>query len=236
MTIRFNSAYFDDYAAEYDASLDLGISVSGENKRYFARGRVEWLWRCLRRLGEKPNTVFDFGCGVGSSISYLLDMPDVQSVAGIDASAKSLEIGRKNFSLERVKMIALEDYRPERHFDLGFCNGVFHHIPLDEREAAIKLIFDSLRPGGLFSFWENNPWNPGTRYVMKRIPFDRDAVTLSARQARRLIESIGFEIVRVDFLFIFPRSLRWLRRVESLLSQVPLGAQYQILCRRPIGS
>jgi SAM-dependent methyltransferase len=173
---------------------------------------------------------------VGSSISYLLDMPDVQSVAGIDASAKSLEIGRKNFSLERVKMIALEDYRPERHFDLGFCNGVFHHIPLDEREAAIKLIFDSLRPGGLFSFWENNPWNPGTRYVMKRIPFDRDAVTLSACQARRLIESIGFEIVRVDFLFIFPRSLRWLRRVESLLSQVPLGAQYQILCRRPIGS
>ena len=39
---------------------------------------------------------------------------------------------------------------------------------------------DALRPGGLFAFWENNPWNPGTRLVMSRIPFDRDAITLSA--------------------------------------------------------
>ena len=100
----------------------------------------------------------------------------------------------------------------------------------------MRLVYKSLRPGGIFSFWENNPWNPGTRYVMSRIPFDRDAVTLSAFQARRLIQAAGFQILRVDFLFIFPRSLSWLRVFEPGLTKLPFGAQYQVLCRRPIGS
>jgi hypothetical protein len=89
-----------------------------------------------------------------------------------------------------------------------------------------------LRPGAIFAFWENNPWNPGTRYVMRRVPFDRDAVTLSPPEARRWLRSAGFEILRTDFLFIFPRPLRWLRRLEPILSRAPLGGQYQVLCRK----
>jgi hypothetical protein len=26
-----------------------------------------------------------------------------------------------------------------------------------------------MRPGGVVALWENNPWNPATRYVMGRI-------------------------------------------------------------------
>jgi len=82
------------------------------------------------------------------------------------------------------------------------------------------------------AFWENNPWNPGMRYVMSRIPFDRDAVTLTAPETRRLLQAGGFEVLRTDFLFIFPRVLSWFRCVESLMTQLPLGAQYQFLCRK----
>jgi hypothetical protein len=35
---------------------------------------------------------------------------------------------------------------------------------------------------------ENNPWNPGTRYVMSRIPFDRDAIPLTPSAARHLLK------------------------------------------------
>ena len=110
---------------------------------------------------------------------------------------------------------------------------MFHHILPHERTAAVDYIYRALRPGGLFAFWENNPWNPGTRYVMSRIPFDRDAITLTPPEARHLLRASGFEILRTDFLFIFPRMLNWLRCIEPFLARLPLGTQYQILCRRP---
>jgi SAM-dependent methyltransferase len=233
MTLQ-SGADFDRYASNYDDSLDQGISVSGENKQYFARGRIQWLRKCLQELGEKsPTVAFDFGCGVGTSIPYFFELLEAESVVGLDASAKCLEIGRKQFDPQRVRMIPLADYKAERRFDLGFCNGVFHHIPPHARNEAIRTVYDSLRHGGIFSFWENNPWNPGTRYVMSRIPFDRDAITVTANEAGKLLRSAGFQILRVDFLFIFPRFLGWLRPLEPRLSKLPLGAQYQILARRP---
>ena len=42
----------------------------------------------------------------------------------------------------------------------------------------------------------------------------------------------GFEILRTDFLFFFPRWLGWLRRIEPRLTGLPLGAQYLVLTRK----
>src|SRR3954468_15194441 len=64
---------FDQYADEYDVALAKAISVSGEDKMYFARGRVDWTKRVLEILGEKPATIMDFGCGTGSSIPLFLE-------------------------------------------------------------------------------------------------------------------------------------------------------------------
>ena len=105
-------------------------------------------------------------------------------------------------------------YQPSGQIDLAFRNGVFHHIPVSEQGIAVDYVYRSLRPGGLFSFWENNPWNPDTRYVMSRIPFDRDAITLTAPEAGGLLRSRGFEILQTHFLFIFPRMLRCLRGID----------------------
>ena len=114
-----------------------------------------------------------------------------------------------------------------------FCNGVFHHLPLANRIIATEYLYRCLRPGGIFALWENNPWNPGTRYVMNRIPFDRDAVTLNPLKARHLVKMAGFEVIRTDFLFIFPRLLRWLRWSEPCVSRLPIGGQFELLCRKP---
>ena len=62
---------------------------------------------------------------------------------------------------------------------------------------------------------------------MHRIPFDRDAIPLTPPEARRLLQAGGFEILRTDFLFLFPRMLKWLRGLETLLVRWPLGAQLQ---------
>ena len=68
---------------------------------------------------------------------------------------------------------------------------------------------------------------------MSRIPFDRDAITLTPPETRRLLRAGGFEILRTDFLFIFPRMLSWFR-ASNRSSRLPLGAQYQVLCRKTL--
>ncbi len=229
---RINASGFDAYAAEYDAALQKGISVSGEGKDYFARGRILWLSKLLGALSEKPRSVLDFGCGTGTATAFLKEILRPDSILGVDVSVKSLEVARQTHVDSETRFFSLDEYEPDGAFDLAFCNGVFHHVPVKERAAAIDYLWRSLRPGGIFAFWENNPWNPGARIVMSRIPFDRDAIMVSPIEARRLLRLGGFEIIRTDFQFIFPRALAGLRGLERVMCRMPFGAQYQVLCRK----
>jgi SAM-dependent methyltransferase len=224
---------FDAYADNYDEALNRGLSVSGEDKNYFAQKRVAWLAGCLRQFDVQPQAVLDFGCGTGSATPYFLDLLQPRRVVGIDTSAASVQQARETYGSEQVQFYVVDQQPLDGQMDLAFCNGVFHHIPPKDRAEAVRHVYTALRPGGWFGFWENNPWNPGTRYVMSRIPFDREAITLSPPGAKALLRAGGFEIVRTDFLFIFPRLLRWFRVAEPWVSRLPFGAQYQVLCRKP---
>ena len=113
-----------------------------------------------------------------------------------------------------------------------YCNGVFHHIEPNHRLRALSHVNRSLISHGYFALWENNPWNPATRWVMHRIPFDRDAQPISAPHARRMLDAAGFDVIRTDYLFLFPRVLAPLRRLEARLAAVPAGAQDLVLCRK----
>jgi SAM-dependent methyltransferase len=233
--VGLSPAEFDEYADPdaYDAALEQGIAISGEDKSYFARGRVAWLAEILRSKNLRPLHILDYGCGTGTATPFLLDLIGPAQLIGVDLSARSIETARRLHVSDRVRFFTLDEYQPSGEIDLAFCNGVFHHIPLDARSAAVDYLARALRPGGLFSFWENNPWNPGTRLVMKRIPFDRDAITLSPPQARRLVASGGLEVLQTDFLFFFPRALAPFRKLEPRLARLPVGAQYQVLCQKP---
>jgi SAM-dependent methyltransferase len=228
------STGFDEFASDYEAALQQGLSATGESKDFFAQGRINYLRQCLHQLGLTPARILDFGCGTGTSIPLLLSLPGAQSAIGVDNSEESLKIAAQQNSSANATFATSQSLPPAGDIDLAFCNGVFHHIPLTDRAACMKYIFDSLRPGGIFTFWENNPWNPGTRYVMSKIPFDRDAITLSPPEARRLAQAAGFDVLAGRFLFFFPKSLGWLRWMERMMTRIPLGGQYVILCRKPV--
>ena len=220
---------FDAFASDYEAVLDAGLAVSGESSGFFAKGRVQWLARCLTAEGASPRCVLDFGCGIGLSTRLLSGLSGVQKVIGVDPSARCLEQARQRSSDSRVRFVLADDFEPKGDVDLVFCNGVFHHIPPEARSQTVELIRRALNIGGRLALWENNPWNPGTRYVMHCIPFDREAVMLSPHQARRLLVGAGLLVRRLDFVFFFPRWAAWLRRCEPWLHRIPLGAQYQVL-------
>ena len=226
-------AEFDDYADDYLDALQQGLKYSGEDATYFATERVKWLARRLEHLRFAPRSLLDFGCGNGASTPIFLSTLNVVEVTGIDASQRLLEVARREHASPRATFVLRVDYEPKGQADITFCNGVFHHIQPSERADAFDFVSRALRSGGLFAFWENNPWNPATRFVMSRIPFDRGAITISPLEARQLLRKAGFEIVRSDYLFFFPRILRWLRPLERWLAGIPLGAQYLVLARKP---
>jgi len=223
---------FDQYAAAYEDALSNAIAPSGEDREYFAAGRVAWLKRCLDQMKVTPRAVLDFGCGDGATTPVLLKALKAKSALGVDVSAKSLAIARMQYATEYIHYESIDEFQEAGQMDLAYCNGVFHHIPQPQRGKALALVHGALRVGGLFSFWENSPWSPATRYVMSRCAFDRDAILLNPPEARGLLCAGGFEILRTDFRFIFPRALRALRRLEDFVHGLPLGAQYQVLCRK----
>jgi len=226
---------FDRYARGYHSCLNQALAATGENTEYFARGRVRWLAQCLAQLSVMPASVLDFGCGTGTTAPLLLAELGCKSVLGVDSSYESIEQANQTQSRPGIRFVALRDFHARNEFDCVYCNGVFHHIPVSERLAAVDLICSALRPGGIFGFWENNPWNPGTRYVMSRCAFDEDAITVSSAAARRMLRRAGFEILRTDHLFYFPNVLAAFRPLEFMLRKIPLGGQYQVLCRRAEG-
>lgn len=224
---------FDDCVDEYDAALERGIAISGENRSYFARARVEWLLKRLSQHDQRPKRILDFGCGSGAATPFFLQSPHVQSLLGVDVSARSVELAQRAFGGPRARFCLMYEHAPDGSMDLVFSSGVFHHIDVTHRMGALRHISRWLRPGAFFALWENNSWNPFTRYVMNRIPFDRGAILLSPPQARRLVRAAGFEVLEICFLFVFPRALGWLRFLEPRLAGLPLGTQYLVLCRKP---
>jgi SAM-dependent methyltransferase len=222
-----------DRADQYGAELAEGLRVSGEDQHFFIEGRLAHLRRRLPD-GFAPARILDFGCGTGDTTARLAtEFPDAR-VVGVDTAEPALELANTRHGDERVEFRPLSAVDAEPgSFDLVYVNGVFHHIARDDRADHLAALCERLRPGGHLAFFENNPWNPGARIVMRRIPFDRDAEMVSPRQARRLLSAAGFTLESTTSLFWFPRALAPLRRLEAPLARLPLGAQYLVLGRRP---
>lgn len=219
-----------DRSDEYASMLEQGLRLSGESRDFFMEGRV----RDLRaQLGAPPARILDFGCGTGETAAHLAQVFPQAEVYGIDTAENAIAHAERAHGGARVRFGLVRDFDAESAFDLCYTNGVFHHIPPGERDGALRRIHRSLVSGGRFALMENNPWNPGTRMVMRRIPFDRDAIPLSPPEARRLLVRGGFtRIAAPRFLFWFPRFLAPLRVLEPALVHVPLGAQYYFLATK----
>ena len=224
-------AEFDAYASDYNDALNEGLKLTGEEKEYFATGRVEWL---KRRLDVRPRNVLDFGCGTGTSCPILISGLGVEGYTGLDPSSASILEAQARYAATNVNFEHDPARIPEETFDLAFTNGVFHHIPPEHRAEAAALVWRSLKPGGYFAFWENNRWNPVVHFMMSRVSFDQDAQMLFPHQARRLLLDAGFEIDLTDYLFVFPAALKSLRPLEPSLYRLPLGGQYLVLARKPL--
>ncbi len=228
---------FDLIADDYERLCSEGLALSGEGKDYFARGRVEFLRAWWRDLGRPaPRLIVDLGCGVGDVAPALAEAFPGARVLGVDTSVRAIGVATSRFAGGRVSfgVAGGPEHRAARQeADVVHVNGVVHHVPPPARDAFAASVGELLRPGAVAAVFENNPWNPATRYVMARLPFDRDAVPVTPGELRRHLTRVGLRPVATRFLFYFPRALRRLRFLEPWLGGLPLGAQYAALFEAP---
>lgn len=221
---------FDDVATRYEEALAEGLNITGEDSAYYAKERVKTLALMLGApaCGE-IRRILDFGCGTGGSRPWLREQWPNTEYFGYDPSEASLEVAKMRHTQPRTTWSASTTALGQ--FDLVLTNGVFHHIPPTDRAAAFAVVKAAMKPSGIFAFFENNPWNPGTCYIMRRVEFDRDAITITPREALCLLEDHGFSTIRFASLFYFPSSLAFFRPLERWLRSVPFGGQYLYICR-----
>lgn len=225
-----SQAEFDRFARRYEKDLAKSLAVTGESREFYAQKRIDWTAHRVAQLGHPVRRILDYGCGDGANMPMLAARFNVEHVLGVDVSSESIVIARQTNPAPGLQFRCTSEWTPDGTVDLAFTNGVFHHIPPAERLACLQAIRNALKPGGLFAFWENNPWNPGTKFVMSRCAFDEHAIKISPRNAKKALSSAGFKILRTDSLFYFPRQLSFLRPAEAWLHPLPLGGQYIVLC------
>jgi SAM-dependent methyltransferase len=222
---------FDRFAKSYDKDLAKSLAPTGDSREFYAQERIAWTAQCISDLRVDVRHILDYGCGDGANASILAAKFRADRVVGVDVSSESIALARQSHQAPGMSFVTTDEWTPDGRINLVFVNGVFHHIPPLERRANLIAIRQALSSDGLIAFWENNPWNLGTQYVMSRCVFDADAITISPRQALKMLSTVGFTILQFDFLFYFPHWLRALRPVEHWLRRIPLGGQYQVICR-----
>ncbi|MDR0993539.1 MAG: methyltransferase domain-containing protein [Verrucomicrobiota bacterium] len=155
---------------------------------------------------------------------------------GIEVSGQSVEEAQKR----QLPFSHFQRYDGER---LPFGDGLFdvvafcvvmHHVPPKSQEALLRECRRVLKPSGALYVFEHNPLNPLTQYIVKRCPFDKDAILLRSGEAVGLLRRTGFEVVTRRFINFFPNWFfpRKLMTMEKWFGCLPLGAQYYIRAER----
>jgi ubiquinone/menaquinone biosynthesis C-methylase UbiE len=108
----------------------------------------------LQQAGlDKNHVVWDLGCGTGSALPKLANM--AKKVIAIDISKEQLDQVEQKIEREHLSNVAIftadvlnESTLPLEKPDFTYARFLFMH--LNDRERALKNIFNSLKDGGIF--------------------------------------------------------------------------------------
>jgi SAM-dependent methyltransferase len=225
-------AEFDRYAARgYSELLGDPIRQKFASPRFFHERKLDLLRNWYQKQGWQTASIrwLDVGCGEADLL--LMGSPFFGKVAGCDISAgmiracKGIDV-RVQESPERIPFEG-------ETFDLVTAMCVYHHVDKVYRPELTADVWRVLKPRGIFCIIEHNPLNPIARVIVRRCPLDVDAHVLSAGATRRLAKDAGLKVLETKyFLYLPERFFKTMPAVETVLSGVPLGGQYAVMCQK----
>lgn len=122
---------------------------------------IDFAHEILKREGVTPRTVADLACGTGSTTRILARMG--YRVTAVDLSEDMLtEAVDKCADLENLPTFvhqALQELRLPRAVDLAVCflDSLDYILDPEDCAEAIRRVYKSLNPGGVFIFDVNTP-------------------------------------------------------------------------------
>jgi len=189
---------------------------------YLASGDTEALWgwgtpagrvRADRRAGLIADAArlcpsvkaLEIGCGTGMFTEMFAHSGC--TLVAVDISEELLKKAtQRNLPKDQVQFVnkRFEECAIDGPFDAVIGSSVLHHLEID---AALRKIFDLLKPGGIMSFAEPNMLNPQIfcerkfRRFFPRISEDETAFVRSSM--KQLLQQTGFsncKIIPFDWL------------------------------------
>jgi SAM-dependent methyltransferase len=220
---------FDKFAKKYDELLRETIPDTLSDDTYFAEYKIALVAKIIK--SRITCRVLDFGCGAGRSIPFLRHYFPKAEIWGYDVSPASLEMAASH-SPDATYFSDWDQLDEGVKFDVIIAANVFHHIPVDQRLEALIRCRQSLEPQGEMFMFEHNPYNPMTRWIFERCPFDVDAEMLNLKTAIALSKEAGYVSEQHAYTLFFPKPLAYFRKIEPWLKHLPLGAQYYVQMAR----
>lgn len=150
---------FDQYAGQYEAILAEQTNFFDGDSGYFARYKIEL---CSNWLAPSVLSSILAAELVVACRTYARSKAEI---VGCDPSAESLAIARRDNPT--CRFMSMDELGSEAKFDLVIASCVFHHIPPQDRQMAIRYCYSRLKQGGHFIIFEHNPIIPVTRHLVK---------------------------------------------------------------------
>lgn len=220
---------FDGFADSYEEMINQAVAFAVREHAFYIDVKREHILRLAQQhFANLENlNVLDLGCGLGAYHPGLEGT--FRELHGADVSAQSVKLAAARHLFVRYATYD-GSHLPygDGQFSMVFTICVMHHVPPPQWESFVAEAYRVTTFGGLMLVFEHNPYNPLTQYIVKTCDMDEDAVLLRPAKLRRMFRSAGFTDVFTRTIISIPPTGRLLTRIDSLLGNLPFGAQYYL--------
>lgn len=230
---HLNRVDFNRYRDTYREDIKKAVSFTGLDVDFFTEVKANRLLHIAEKFLGDPGRlrVLDVGCGIGMTDNFLA--PHFEEMHGVDVAGDLIEKAAQiNPSVYYHEYDG--DVLPfsDASFDLVFAICVMHHLPHDVWMLFLKELKRVTKKGCLTVIFEHNPFNPITRLVVSRTPFDADALLITRKKMKDLLVGSGLEVVEQKYMLFFPFRRPLFASIEKNIGWLPLGAQYYVAGRK----
>ena len=216
-----------------NASLWSAAGFADDNRRVFGDSRQVYLRRkavFLRKLAPDVPWWLEAGAGNGEFAAELISQGCRTLL--LDSSLDLLRSFR-GASEGLVEADAACLPFPDAGVPGVVCSCLLHHLDDRSLRAFMREAARVLAPGGPLVVFDHNPLHPAVQWLIRMLPYDRDARLVTPRVTKSAMRSAGIEPAGTAWLNTVPASLPSLEWLDKLLSGIPAGTQWAVWGRRP---